>query len=220
MPGWGIVADLMPPEVLQQRRVKVVKRYVITGLSMLIVLLVLAYGYAFWQNQSAANALSKEQDRTSALQAQVHQYAGVTTIQGTVAGVQGQVANLMKGDVDVPALLGHVQAALPPGVTISQLAMTLNSGNAVSPAGSAQAGAAALDPGTNAHIGALTISGTAHRLTDVSAFVDKLKTIAGVVEPYPASNTSSPAGVQYAVQLTLDDQLFTHRFDIPKTGAN
>ena len=49
MPGWGIVADLTPPELIATRRLRLLRKLLAAGLSVLLVLLVaatLALAYA------------------------------------------------------------------------------------------------------------------------------------------------------------------------------
>lgn len=224
MPGWGIFTDLTPPEILASRRVASIRRYVSVGLVFLLVVVLLLFGFVTLKQRSASNELKKAEDDAQTLTVQLSKFSDVTTIQGTVASVEEKVSALLQADIDFPGLLASMQKALPPGVTLTQIAVTVTPPTAAGagvPAPVTVGGSGAvLDPSTHAHIGSVTLSGTARKLTDVSAYVDKLATLNGVVEPYPASNTASEAGVQYNVQVTLTDQLFTHRFDAKKTGAN
>ena len=47
MPGWGIVADLTPPELIASRRLAVIRKALLSGLIFLTVLLLCGYGYAY-----------------------------------------------------------------------------------------------------------------------------------------------------------------------------
>lgn len=208
MPGWGIYANLTPPEVLVARKLRLIRKLLIAAFTLLLLVGIACYGYATMQRRAATDDLASEQARTAQLQAQQRKYAGVVQIQGSIGQVQSQVASLMTSDVDLASLLGKISAQLPTGMTIDQLAVVVNS----SAAASSGSGAAALDASGRQHIGSVTVSGSAKQLADVSSFVDKLKLLTGVVEPYPASNQSSSTGVKYNVQLTMTNQLFTHRF--------
>jgi len=220
MPGWGIVADLMPPEILQARRALVVRRMVTRSLIALVCVMVLLFAYAFMQKRSASNALTDSQDRTITLQSEVRKYSDVTTMQGTVNQVQNQVSSLLKTDIDFPKVLADLQKALPPGVTLGQMSMTVVSAGAQTGSGAGTVpGGGNLDPGAHAHIGTVTLAGSAAKATDVSAYVDKLRALTGVVEPYPVSNVNSGSSFTYNIQLTLTDELYTHRFDVKQPGA-
>lgn len=214
MPGWGIVADLTPPELLAERRAAVVRKYVVITLAALIVLVVLLFAFAFFKKSAAQHAVNQAQDTTTGLQGELRQYADVVTMQGSVTQVKGQVATLLKTDVDVPALLANLQGALPPGVAINNLSITISSPTAAGAGPAAGGTGSNLDPGPAVHIGSVQIGGNAGKLTDVSTFVDKLRTLKGVVEPYPASNTEAGTGVTFSIQATLTSDLFTHRFDV------
>lgn len=217
MPGWGIFADLMPPEVLQARRAARIRRYVIVGLSSLLVVVVLLYALLFVQKQSAQNSLDKAQKTTSQLSAEKNQYADVIQMQGTVASVQAQVANLMANDIDFPLLLSQLEANLVNGMSISQLTVTLSTATAT---GAPQGGTGSvLDPATVLHIGSIVMTGTAVRPTDVSAYIDRLATMKGVVTPFPVSSVVGPTSVTYTIQATLTSDLYTHRYDVKPNGT-
>lgn len=215
MPGWGIFADLIPPEILAERRARVLRKYVTIGLIALLVLLLAVFAFAFFKKSAAQHDLDTAQAQTVQLQQEERKYADVITIQGTVTQVQSQVASLLKTDIDFPSVLSSLQKALPPNVKLTQLTVGVSTPSA-QPGPQVGTGSTGgqLDTGTNAHIGTVTLSGSAAKSTDVSAYVDRLKTLKGIVEPFPTSNVSAGNGVTFSIQCTLTDELFTHRFDV------
>ncbi|HEX4728514.1 MAG TPA: hypothetical protein VH298_12000, partial [Jatrophihabitans sp.] len=84
MPGWGIVANLIPPELLQARRVRALQKLVVLVLVLLLLVAGAGYGYSMLRGRQAARELSVEQNRTSQLLAEQNRYRGVTEIQGNV----------------------------------------------------------------------------------------------------------------------------------------
>ncbi len=215
-PGWGIAADLTPPELIASRRVRMIRTGVIVVLVALLLLCGVGYGAAMWQNHGATSALADAQARTAQLQAEQNKYAAVTMLQGSVAEVQKQVAGLMGNDVAFAALVGALRQQLPPGMTISQLAVTIDTKTTGAPAGaaaSAPGGASNLDASGQRHIGTVALSGTGTKVSDVAAFLDRLTTVPGVLEPFPLTNQATPNGVQYSLQMTLGDTLLTHQYD-------
>jgi hypothetical protein len=216
MPGWGIVADLTPPELIAARKLKLFRKLFLAGFTLLLVLVVGCYALAVMAHGSAASDLASEQTRTSQLTAQQRQYQGAVQVQGSIDQVQTQLAGLLTNDVDTATLIGQLRTKLPAAMTLNQLTITINSG---ATAGAQSTGAAALDASGSTHIGSVTIAGSAKKISDVSAYVDALGTVAGVVSPYPASSTSSGHVVSWTVQLTLTAQLLTHRYDAKKNGA-
>jgi Tfp pilus assembly protein PilN len=221
MPGWGIVANLIPPEVLQARRVRAIRKMVAYLLCALVLLAGIGYGYAFYRSQQAAETLAAEQSRTSQLLAQQKRYADVTLLQGTVAGVRTELSQLLESDVDMSALVNSVLKQLPPGATVSQLAVTMSPPAGQQAKVNPASGTASLDTSGRPHIGLITVTGQAQRVPDVSTLVDRLGSLPGFLDPYPTSNTTNDKGALFTIQFTINDSLFSHRYDLtPKTGGN
>ncbi len=241
-PGWGIVADLTPPELIADRRLKVVRRFVAVGLALVLGLCGVGYGYAVWQGSSAADGLAAEQARTATLLADQHRYIGVTAVHAAITQVQQQLGGLMASDVNVDKITAAIVAALPPAMTIDSATVTVT--GAVDAAsgrstGDKASGVGGLDTSKAHHIGTVTLSGTGAQLTDLAAYVDALRRVPGVFEPYPLSNqatgadapagtsaggsaapaSGATAGTTYSLQLTLTDALLTHRFDKGGDGS-
>jgi Tfp pilus assembly protein PilO len=214
MPGWGVVANLLPPEVIVARRVRALRKVIVFALALVLVLAAAGYGYAFWRARAASSALNAEQSRTTELQRQEDQYADVVRMQGTVASVKAQVATLLAKDVDIAQLINGVVAKLPAGATLAQLSLALSTGT--TPGAGAPAvnttNQATLDTSGRPHIGTINLTGQAHDLNQVAAFVSGLASVPGVVGVLPTSQQGNAASVQFTVQLTLTDQVLSHRY--------
>ena len=221
MPGWGISADLMPPEVFEERQMKVLRRRIIFAVAAVALLCALGYVYAAVQRHESSNGLASEQARTSQLRTTETKYANVTRIQGSVAEAKREIAGLMSQDVDLAALIDQLRIQLPTGMTIGQLEITMDSTkDSAAAAASAGTGAVDLDASGRRHIGIVKVAGTARTLADVAAYLDRLKGLRGVVEPYPLTNKAVTPGTQYSLQITLNDELLTHKYDAGKNGGN
>ena len=221
MPGWGIVANLIPPEVLQARRVRAVRKLVAYALCVLVLLAGLGYGFAWYRSQQAADTLAAEQSRTSQLLAQQKRYADVTLLQGSVAGIRTELSRLLANDVDVSAVMAAILLQLLPGATVSQLAVTLSTPGSQQATTTPASGSGVLDTSGRPHIGLISITGQTARMSDVSTFVDRLSALPGFLDPYPTSNTTSDKGTVFTVQFSINDRLFSHRYDVSsKTGGN
>ena len=215
MPGWHVVADLTPPELIAARRLKVVRLLVL--IVVVIVAAACGGGYYLARQQAAAAAADLEaaQATSTTLQAQQRSFAGVTALQGTLDAVRSQIATLLAGDVDFAKLLGDIGAALPPGMTIDQAAVTITLPTATGRSGSADAGgASALDASGVTHIGTVTLAGTGQTLEDLPVFIQHLGAIDGVFDPYPLTNQVVEAGTTYSVQITVTDARLSHAFDV------
>jgi Tfp pilus assembly protein PilN len=224
MPGWGIVANLIPPELLQARRARALRKLVTAVLCLLLVLAGAGTGYAIYRSHEAAQSLAAEQSRTSQLMSEQSRYSDVTQIQGNVAQVKTQLATLMAMDVDSATLIDSLLRQLPAGASVTQLAVTVA---APTPTAANNNGASALDTSGQSHIGTITISGQARTVADVALFVNRLNLLKGLVAPYPTTNTVNDTGAQFTVQLAVNDSLLSHRYDLsstapagPATGGN
>jgi hypothetical protein len=220
MPGWGIVANLIPPEILQARRVRAIRKMVAYLLCVLVLIAAIGYGFAWYRSQQAAETLAAEQTRTAQLLAQQKRYADVTLLQGTVAGVRTELSQLLASDVDMSALVTSVLAQLPAGATVSQLAVTMSPPAGQQAKVNPASGTGSLDTSGRPHIGLITVTGQALRVPDVSALVDRLGALPGFLDPYPTSNTTNDKGTLFTIQFTINDSLLSHRYDMTsKTGG-
>ncbi|HEX8303928.1 MAG TPA: hypothetical protein VF612_03550 [Jatrophihabitans sp.] len=220
MPGWGIVANLIPPEVLHARRVRAVRKLVAYALCVLVLMAGVGYGLAWYRSQQAADALAAEQSRTSQLLAQQKRYADVTLLQGSVAGVRTELSQLLATDVDMPVLMAAIITRLPARASISQLAVTMSAPEGAKATAGQATGSGTLDTSGRPHIGLISITGQAARVSDVSTLVDRLSALPGFIDPYPTSNTTNEKGTLFTVQFSIDDRLFSHRYDVSsKTGG-
>jgi hypothetical protein len=217
MPGWGIVADLTPPELTNSRQLKVLRKLLATALVALLVLCLAGYVLASRKQSAAASALASVQARTTLLTSDAGTYAGITRIQGTMKEVQTKIATLMGGDVDLATLIARIRSSLPTTMTIKQESITLSLA-AVASAGAANSASGGLDTSGRAHIGTISLSGTGRTLDDLSAFVDTLTVIPGVVDVMPVSNVTDKTGMTYGVSLNLTDALLSHHFDVASGG--
>jgi hypothetical protein len=213
MPGWGIVADLTPPELIASRRLRVIRKLIALAAVVLLLLCGLTYGYAYLQNQTASHSLASETSRTASLQAEQQRYSEVTRLQTSLTQIQTQLARLLGGDVSIAPLVADLRDSLPPGMTIAQVAMNISG-----PGAAAAASGNTLDTSGRPHIGTLSLTGTAVKLTDVAAFVDKLAALPGFVDVLAPSSQKSPSGVQYSLTASFTDQVLSHQFDL-KNGS-
>jgi hypothetical protein len=224
MPGWGIVANLLPPEIIAARRIRVLRKRIVTALIAVVVLCIAGYGYAFWQAHTASSALDVERQATARLVQEQRRYAPVVKIQGSIALVNKQVSSLMGSDVDFAKLMSSIVKQEPAGLTLSQLSVTIDSGTAKGGSSGGAAGGTAggvLDTSGRKHIGSIVLTGQAASVGQVADFVDKLSAVPGLVGVLPTSQQGGATGVQFSVQLIPTDQVLSHRYDSTTTiGGN
>ncbi|MET0864843.1 MAG: hypothetical protein ABWZ98_10955 [Nakamurella sp.] len=220
MPGWGIAADLTPPELIQARRLGVLRRLMAAGIAGLLLIGAGGYYLARAENASASTDLATVQQRTAQLLELGQSYSAVVQIQGTIVQVEAHIAQVMGADVDLSALMGDLESTLPETMTIDRESVTISTAgvaDAADPAAENSAADSGLDTSGLSRIGSITISGTGQTLDDLSDYIDRLHTITGLVDVLPVSNSISStneSGTEFSLTAGLTDALLTHRFDV------
>jgi hypothetical protein len=216
MPGWGIVGDLTPPELINARRLQSLRRIIAAALGVVVLLCGAGFGYAMMQHSSAADDLDAAAAQTTQLTISVNRYSGITRIEGEVAAVNTQLATLMKTDVDAARLLTEIRAELPGSMSIDNISLAF-----IDPSVSvgAQSSSSSLDPSGHQRIGTVTITGSGRTLTDLAGFVDQVSAIRGVTDVVPTSNQQAKQVASFSLSLALTDQLYSHKFDYPQKGG-
>lgn len=217
-PGWGIAANLTPPELISSYRLSRIRKRILLAVCLVALFAAAGFAYGFWRGHQADQELASARDQTAVLQHQADQYGSVTRIQGNVTQVHAKLASLLSGDVDLSTLVGRLRAAAPSGVAISALTVTIDDPAST---GSSNPGTAAtsLDTSGAAHIGSVTIDGTGRSIDDLPKFVDAIAAIQGVVDVLPTSNATQAVGTKFTLTLTLTDRLLTHRFAVSPAGG-
>lgn len=210
-PGWGIAADLTPPEIRKARQISVLRRVMAAGLVGLVLACGGGWYLATQDNADAVADLAFASDQTIRLQAAARDYADVISIQNRVLQIDDRIAEVMAGDVDLVALMDLLQTNLPATMTITQQSIT------VSTSGVAGATTEGLDLSGAARIGTITMSGTGTTLDDLSDYVDRLTTVPGIVDVVPLANSVTAdggAGTQFSLTVGLTDALLSNRFAV------
>lgn len=218
LPGWGIAADLTPPELINSRQLKILRKLMAAGVVLLLLICAGGYYLATRDKADTAVELDAAQSRTKELQRVGDSYSSVVAIQGSVTQVQAQVAQVMNSDVDLVALLVVLESNLPDTMVIEQESITINTvgvvGATAVPAGSS------LDTSGLPRIGTITMSGTGQALDDLSDYIDRLEVVPGLVDVLPISNTASGTtrDTHFSLTIGLTNTLLSHRFDVGGGG--
>jgi Tfp pilus assembly protein PilO len=225
MPGWGITANLLPPEIVAARRARVIRKIVTFVLAGVLVLGAAGYFLAYKQKQDASSDLTAAQNRTAELHLQQQKYDEVVEIGDKVGEVTSKLGTLFATDVYFPKLLDQLVAKAPRGGAITQLGVAMVGGPTTSTQTSATPlPSVPLDPSGQTPVGTVTITGTARSMSDVATYVTELARVPGVIYVYPTSQQSDDGGtVTYSLALVLTDQVYSHHYDlqtVPTTGGS
>jgi Tfp pilus assembly protein PilN len=209
MPGWGIVADLTPPELVAARRLNVLRKVIGAGLLLVVVLCAAGYVWAWSKHSSATSSLQTATARTQQLTAQQNQYADVTQAKNATATINTEIASLMTQDVDVAKLVAQIDASVPPTAGLTTLTVSFTQSTLPGAVNEAPS----LDRSGHAQIGTISMTGSGRSLTDITAFINHLTTVPGVTNVIPNTNARQGQGsTTFTVSLDITDVLYTHRY--------
>lgn len=211
-PGWDIVADMTPPELVARRRLDVLRKRIAVVLVIVVVLCATGYALAILQHSRAETEAATETDQTASLTRAAATYSGITKIETTVSGVDAQVASMMMTDVDVSRAIARIGAELPGSMSVQSISVTLA-------ADASAQGPTTLDAAGRPTIGTVTISGAGRGLDDLPRYVEALARVRGFVNVLPTTNQVSKGLSQFSVTMDLNDLLYTHRYDKTAPGA-
>ncbi len=211
-PGWDIVADMTPPELVKRRWLGVLRRRIAVVLLLVVLLCAAGYAYALRQSSLANEEAVTATDQTAALRRSASTYAGITRIETTVSSLDARVATMMQDDVDVARVIAMLRGELPGSMSIQNMSITFA-------AAASADGAPTLDAAGRPTIGTVSVSGAGRSLDDLPAYVEALASVRGIVNVLPTSNQVTKGLAQFSVTMDLNDLLHTHRYDLGKPGA-
>lgn len=213
MPGWGIVADLTPRELVEARRLNVLRKAIAVALLVVVLMCIAGYAWAFLKHRSASDDLTSAKGRSQQLAGERRQYSNVTEIQSMTQSVNSQINGLTANNVDVAILLARVRGSLPHSMSLTSMTVTISGASAGTNT------APSLDTSGHAIIGNVTLAGTSAKLVDLADYVTLLSGLKGVANVVPSSNAAATAGTaQWNVTLQLTDQLYAPH--TTSTGGN
>ncbi|MBE7189357.1 PilN domain-containing protein [Jatrophihabitans endophyticus] len=211
----AVRADLMPAEITRARAAEQMRSRVLIGLAAVAALLVLFYGFSWWQTHSARNDLSAAQSHGVELNAQTAKYAPLVEAQQRTASIDAQLAQLMTGDLSWRTMLTTLRSKAPAGTTLTQVTGSVSTDSATT---STTTGGFSLNDTGPAQAGTLTLTGTARDKTSVATYADRLAAVPGLTAPTPTSVTSGSggtgggSGVTFTMNVTINSKALGGRY--------
>lgn len=217
--GWGIYADLTPPELLNGRKLHHIQRLLLIGVVLAALIVVGAFGYSMRLSQQAAADLAEQNARNAQITTAQARYSAVTGVQATAAQFRNQLHSLMTTDVEFSRLLAGIRAAQPKTVATNALEVMVNSAGAVAAAGTTTSSGSLATSGVTP-IGTITIGGTVDQLRSLQLYIAGLQAIPGVVDVLPGTLTSSGGAYTFTLAMSIDARALTNRYvAVGATGA-
>lgn len=214
----AVFADLLPDEVVASRRLGELKRRVVIGLAVLLVLLIGWYVLAMWGTSKAKDDLASAQRQTTTLQAQLRTFQPLVTAQTQSAQISSALTRLMAGDAQWTDLLTTLRASAKDGVTLTSITGSMTAGAAS--VGSSASGLGVLNQTGKQQVGTLTLTGTAPDNNTVAAYVDTLAKVKGLAAPFPASVTGTGGKLTFSVSVIITSDSLGGRYaPVPTSGG-
>lgn len=203
--------NLLPPEILQGRRLRRTK----VGLAAGLVVVVGAIGGAYATQVSAKNHaqddLSSAQARGARLQAEQAKYADVPRTLAAIDQAETTRQSAMANDIEWFRTLTNVSITLPSKVWLTSLTLQVNGatgGTAAAPAGATP---------LSGSVGSVTAVGTAMDHPDVATWLDVLGHQPGMSDAYFSSSKKKEMGAKTVVDFSstanVTDEALSHRYD-------
>ncbi|MCM0622382.1 hypothetical protein [Nocardioides bruguierae] len=230
--------NLVSPWVLEQHRVRHLRRRFVYGVgSLVLVLGLVGTGMHFALAQAEAE-LSGEQAVTDGLQLRISALDDVSAYVSSVRGRGLVTRTLMSTQVDTAAVVKGLDKALPDGAELASLTFTLapaadtttdaaTTTDGTTTDGAATDATAAVDPdrgigatcagpdpfGANPVLTCVSIAGTAPDRQAVARLVERLESDEMFSEPFITTTTAGEDGVTFAGTVGVTSVAFTGTYD-------
>ncbi|HEY0118361.1 MAG TPA: fimbrial assembly protein [Cellulomonas sp.] len=199
--------DLLPPEVRAGRKLAQTKRLLVIAILGVVLISALGWVYALFTLRDANTEVANAQADTDRLTSAQAQYAEVPQIQSELSKTQSALDQATATEVLWKPYLEALRAVTPAQVSYDTLQVTVsNDPNA----------AASGDPLQAPSVGQLVFTGRSATVTDMSAWMDAVRSIPGLSDPWftQASLTDDNGTAYYQVSGTVQigTTALAHRF--------
>ncbi|MEV4132318.1 hypothetical protein AB0J72_09150 [Dactylosporangium sp. NPDC049742] len=201
-----IAADLLPLEITELRRLRMVRRLVLAGVAVCVALLLGWYVVADAQTGDAQSELTAVQDSRRDLNRKKATYTQLESTRQQIKDITTQLGIVMERDMSWSALLVALRKAAPKNVAVANVTGSLNLEDPAGDAGDV--------------VGTLTLSGTAPSKDEVAAYVDTLGTVAGLANPFPSETTQDDTGLHFTIRVDITKAALGGRFTSPSAAPS
>jgi hypothetical protein len=177
-------ANLLPVEIVEARRVRKVKRVVVSALAGFVAVLVAWYAVAYYQTSAARSNLHEAESRTGTLRQQQKAFDELVKAQAESKAINTELSVLLGNDLQWAGLIAATRGAAPSGVQITGVAGTV-AGTGVRTAQGA--GATLPNSVPDKLVGTLTVTGTGTTKAVVASYIDAVAKVTGLANPMLSS---------------------------------
>lgn len=205
----GLSANLLPPEIKDNRRIVLVRWVTLVALATVVVLLGAWYAVTWYQTSQERDKATEAETIALSLRQQQRNYHELIAAQSQTALLNSQLKSLLATDVQWATLFTALRAAQPKGVALTNLAVALadptaSGAGAVSTSANLSTASGLPSADGSTPIGALTIGGTGTTKGVIAAYVDAMGTVPGVGNTLLSGVTNNDTtGVDFTVRADL-----------------
>jgi Tfp pilus assembly protein PilN len=206
LPLLPISADLMPPEIVNDRRDRKVRALVIVAVAAFTALLVGFYAITRYQTTLAEEDLANAQSEVTTLTQKQKDFKELTETKSASKKITDQLKVLLANDLQWGPLLTAIRGIAPDGVLVTGATASIA-------AGDMQANPNNL-PKTykDKQVGTLTLVGTSADKAKVAAFSEALGKVKGLGDPLVTNVAVSEDGFRYGIQVDITSAALGGRY--------
>ena len=200
----AVAANLLPVEIVEQRRGRRARRVALIALVVITVLTTAWYGQARFETSLVQESLRITEDDTQRVVRQQRDFADLVATRAETQAIESRLSGLLARDLQWSRLLFSIRVQAPSGVSVTGVVGALNDDTAATEAAAART--------AGAIIGKLTVTGVGASQGVVATFVDRLGTIPGLANPLLNSATVVDNQVMFSVLLDINTSALGGRF--------
>jgi hypothetical protein len=199
-------ADLLPPELREDRRALKTRRRLWIGALALALVMVAGTGLAAVYALHAQSNLAAEQATSTAILEQQKKYISVRSVHDKLGTIEAAQEVGTSTEIDWKKYLSAVQATLPANVKID--VVTIDSASPLA------AYVQSTLPLQGSRVATLSFTAASSTLPEVPAWLDSLTSLPGYTDASPGSVTLDAATGAYTVDITMhiNEAAFSKRF--------
>ena len=191
---------LLPVDVVERKKLRALKRKLLTYGAIVVLLVFAAYGIATFALTTAQNQLASAQSNTAALIVQQAKYGQVTKLNTDIDSIKAAQVSTTTQEILWAPLIQSLEATLPSDAALSGITASIDQPLGTSTSTSTTPATSSV-PLEGPRIATITVEVTMAQ-SEVPGWIDRLPNLKGYVDAEVASVTQSGTG-NYAVSATI-----------------
>jgi Tfp pilus assembly protein PilN len=207
--------NLLPPEIAEKRRARMVQAGMGAAFAAAIVVVGAVYMLAHQSAASAQKDLEAAQAKHVTLEAQLSKYAGDTAMRTELGAQQSMLTAAMGNEIQWSHFMNDLSLRIPDNLWVKHVVFT----ESAVPGATASTSAPASSVLPDAGIGKITFEGVGFTHDDVATWLDSLAREKGYANPYFSNSTTvfigDTAVVTHTSSVSLTPDALSGRYTKP-----